>query len=121
VLFLVAVVAALGWWRPVLRDHRPVRRWVWVMPIIMGVAVLGGINYPELAGKGTGFTLMPSSLQPTSSAPSRSSMYRGICVITFRVNGYSRREGGAVVVDTVRPVTLEKRDPSHAGEIGGMS
>jgi uncharacterized protein len=88
VLFVVAVVTALGWWRPVLRDHRPVRRWVWVVPIIMGVAVLGGINYPELARKGVGFTLL-LLLGALLVGCSEEGMYRGIGVITFRVNGYS--------------------------------
>jgi uncharacterized protein len=88
VLFVVAVVTALGWWRPVLRDHRPVRRWVWVVPIIMGVAVLGGINYPELAGKGVGFTLL-LLLGALLVGCSEEGMYRGIGVTTFRVNGYS--------------------------------
>jgi len=27
-VFVCAVVAVLGWWRPVLVDDRPVRRWV---------------------------------------------------------------------------------------------
>jgi hypothetical protein len=88
VLFVVAVVTALGWWRPVLRDHRPVRRWVWAVPIIMGVAVLGGINYRELAGKGAGFTLL-LLLGALLVGCSEEGMYRGIGVTTFRVNGYS--------------------------------
>jgi uncharacterized protein len=88
VLFVVAVVTALGWWGPVLRDHRPVRRWVWVVPILMGVAVLGGINYRELVGKGAGFTLL-LLLGALLVGCSEEGMYRGIGVTTFRVNGYS--------------------------------
>lgn len=88
VLFVVAVVTALGWWRPVLRDHRPVRRWVWAVPILIGVAVLGGINYRELAGKGAGFTLL-LLLGALLVGCSEEGMYRGVGVTTFRVNGYS--------------------------------
>jgi uncharacterized protein len=88
VLLVVAAVTVLGWWRPVLRDHRPVRRWVQVVPIIMGVAVLGGSNYPELADKGAGFTLL-LLLGALLVGCGEEGMYRGIGVTTFRVNGYS--------------------------------
>jgi membrane protease YdiL (CAAX protease family) len=88
VLFMVVAVTALGWWRPVLRDHRPVRRWVWVVPIIMGLAVLGGSNYPELADRGAGFTLL-LLLGALLVGCGEEAMYRGIGVTTFRVNGYS--------------------------------
>jgi uncharacterized protein len=88
VLFVVAAVMVLGWWRPVLRDHRPVRRWVWVVPIIMGVAFLGGINYPQLADKGAGFALL-LLLGALLVGCGEEGMYRGIGVTTFRVNGYS--------------------------------
>jgi uncharacterized protein len=87
VLFVAAAVTVLGWWRPVLRDHRPVRRWVWVVPIIMGVAVLGGSNYPELGDRGAGFTLL-LLLGALLVGCGEEAMYRGIGVITFRVNGY---------------------------------
>lgn len=88
VLFVVAAVTVLGWWRPVLRDHRPVRRWVWRVPIIMGVAALGGSNYPELADKGAGFTLL-LLLGALLVGCGEEAMYRGVGVTTFRVNGYS--------------------------------
>ncbi len=88
VVFVVAAVMVLGWWRPVLRDHRPVRRWVRGVPIIMGVAVLGGINYPELADKGASFTLL-LLLGALLVGCGEEAMYRGVGVTTFRVNGYS--------------------------------
>jgi uncharacterized protein len=88
VLFVVAAMTVLGWWRPVLRDHRPVRRWVWAVPIIMGLAVLGGINYPELCDKGAGFALL-LLLGALLAGCGEEGMYRGIGVTTFRVNGYS--------------------------------
>jgi uncharacterized protein len=87
-LFVVAAVTVLGWWRPVLRDHRPVRRWVRGVPIIMSVAVLGGSNYPELADKGAGFTLL-LLLGALLVGCGEEAMYRGLGVTTFRVNGYS--------------------------------
>jgi hypothetical protein len=31
-LFVYAVIAVLGWWRPLLYDPKPVRRWVWSIP-----------------------------------------------------------------------------------------
>ena len=88
VLFVAVAVTVLGWWRPVLRDQRPVRPWVWVVPIIMGVAVLGGIDYPQLADKGLGFTLL-LLLGALLVGCGEEAMYRGIGVTTFRVNGYS--------------------------------
>jgi uncharacterized protein len=88
VLFVVAAVTVLGWWRPVLRDHRPVRRWVWAVPITMGIAVLGGSNYPALADRGASFTLL-LLLGALLVGSGEEAMYRGIGVTTFRVNGYS--------------------------------
>lgn len=48
-----AVVAVLGWSRPVFVDHRPVRRWVRVITAIMVLTILLGTNYPGLADRGT--------------------------------------------------------------------
>jgi hypothetical protein len=46
-VFVYAVVAVLGWWRPVLVDHRPVRRWVRILAlwssVIFGLAHLADI------------------------------------------------------------------------------
>ncbi|MGV9673149.1 hypothetical protein ACWDPV_21565 [Gordonia sp. NPDC003504] len=51
VIFTYGVIAALGWWRPVMRDDRPVNRWVWVVPAILLGAILLGINYSALSEK----------------------------------------------------------------------
>jgi hypothetical protein len=45
VMFVYAVVAVLGWWRPVFVDERSVQRWVWVVPIAFAVAIVLGIDY----------------------------------------------------------------------------
>jgi hypothetical protein len=44
VVFVYAVVAALGWRRPVLVDDRPVRRWVWVVPAVVAVAIAAAVD-----------------------------------------------------------------------------
>jgi hypothetical protein len=41
-VFVYAAVAVLGWWRPVLTDDRPVRRWVRILPAIMVITVSPG-------------------------------------------------------------------------------
>ena len=48
VAFTFAVVAYLGWWRPVLRDDRPVARRVWVVPIIFIIDIVVAIHYSAL-------------------------------------------------------------------------
>ena len=88
VVFVYAVVAALGWWRPVFVDDRPVQRWVWVVPIVFAVAVAVAIDYGALADKGLGFVLL-LLLAALCVGFGEEGMFRGIGVTTFRVNGYS--------------------------------
>src|SRR6204780_2349312 len=57
-VFVYTVVAVLGWWRPVFTDDRPVRRWVWVIPVIIVITVLAGLNYVGLGHNGPGFTAL---------------------------------------------------------------
>ena len=56
-VFVYAVITALGWWRTVFDDPRPVQRWVAVIPAIFVLAIIAGINYGGLADRGIGFTL----------------------------------------------------------------
>lgn len=87
-VYALVVAGLLGWWRPVFRDDRPVRRWVWIVPITFALAIAAGINYGELADKGIGFTL--ALLLGTQCVGwAEETMFRGIGVTTFRRNGYS--------------------------------
>jgi CAAX protease family protein len=88
VVFVYGVVAALGWWRPVFVDDRPVQRWVWVVPIVFAVAVALGIDYAALADKGVGFVML-LLLAAACVGFGEEGMFRGIGVTTFRVNGLS--------------------------------
>ena len=88
VAFVYAVVAALGWWRPVLVDDRPVQRRVWVVPVVFGIAVLLAIDYAAQAETGAGFVLL-LLLAALCVGFGEEGMFRGIGVTTFRVNGFS--------------------------------
>ena len=56
-VFVYAVITALGWWRTVFDDPRPVQRWVVAVPLIFIVVIVAGIDYGGLADRGIGFTL----------------------------------------------------------------
>ncbi|QCQ89838.1 CPBP family intramembrane glutamic endopeptidase [Rhodococcus sp. SGAir0479] len=85
-LFTYGVVLALGWWRPVLEDDRPVGRWVWVVPGILLVAVLLGTDYSALADKGWLFVI--TLLIATQLVGwGEEGMFRGIGVTTLRNHG----------------------------------
>ena len=88
VLFVYAVVAALGWWRPVFVDDRPVQRWVWVVPILFAIAIAAGIDYADLADKGIGFVLL-LLFAALCVGFSEEGMFRGIGVTVFRDMGLS--------------------------------
>lgn len=85
-LFTIIVVVALGWQKPVLRDDRPVRRWVWVVPAVFVVAILVGIDYSSLAQKDLLFIL--TLLIATQFVGwGEEAMFRGIGVTTLRDHG----------------------------------
>jgi uncharacterized protein len=88
VVFVYAVVAALGWWRPVFVDNRPVQRWVWIVPVIFALAIVAGIDYADLADKGIGFVAL-LLLGALCVGFAEEGMFRGIGVTAFREHGFS--------------------------------
>jgi membrane protease YdiL (CAAX protease family) len=89
-VFVVVVVTRLGWWRPVLHDHKPVRRWVWVVPGVLALTALAATNYPGLAETSAAF--VASLLLGTMLIGlTEELMSRGVGVTAFRVNGYGER------------------------------
>lgn len=85
-VFTYAVVAALGWWRPVFRDDRPVQRWIWFVPIAFIVAILLSTNFGQLADRGVGFTIV-LLIACQFVGWGEEGMFRGIGVTTLRQHG----------------------------------
>ena len=75
-----------GWWRPVLHDHKPVQRWLAVVPIMLSISILIGVNYAELADKSIGYVLV-LLIATQLVGWGEEGMFRGIGVTTLRVNG----------------------------------
>jgi len=85
-VYTYAVITWLGWWRPVLRDERPVQRWVWAVPVIFAGCVVLAIDYADLADKPLGFVL--ALLVATQFVGwGEEGMFRGIGVTTLRSHG----------------------------------
>ncbi|NMM82846.1 hypothetical protein B2J88_00420 [Rhodococcus sp. SRB_17] len=89
-VFVYGVITALGWWRPVIKDDRPVNRWVWVVPIILLVAIVVGIDYSALAEKGWLFIIV-LLIATQFVGWGEEGMFRGIGVTVLRNHGL--REG----------------------------
>ncbi|MGM7644863.1 CPBP family intramembrane glutamic endopeptidase [Nocardia sp. JW2] len=85
-IFTYAVIAYLGWLRPVLRDDRPTRSWVRVVPIVLLVAVAGGISYTALAEKG-GLFVVVLLIATQFVGWGEEGMFRGIGVVVLRDHG----------------------------------
>ncbi|MFD1815247.1 CPBP family intramembrane glutamic endopeptidase [Rhodococcus gannanensis] len=97
-VFTYGVVTALGWWRPVLRDDRPVNRWAWVVPIVLLVAIVVGIDYSALGEKGWLFVV--ALLIATQFVGwGEEGMFRGIGVTVLRQHGL--REGQVALWSSV--------------------
>ncbi|GAB3569556.1 hypothetical protein GCM10027445_21590 [Amycolatopsis endophytica] len=98
-LVLVGVtVTVLRWWRPVLTDDRPVRRWVAVVPVLMIVSILAGTDYGGLAARGAGFTVL--LLAGTLFVGfAEEGLFRGIGLVALRGNGLG--EGGVALWSSV--------------------
>lgn len=85
-LFVYALMAYLGWFKPVFKDDKPVQKWVWFVPITFIVAILLGINYPGLIDKGLGFTLL-LLIGTQFVGWAEEGMFRGIGVTALRQKG----------------------------------
>jgi hypothetical protein len=57
-VFTYGAVTWLGWWRPVLHDHEPVQRRPAIVPIVLIISILIGVDYGELADTGIGYVLV---------------------------------------------------------------
>lgn len=85
-VFTYAVIAWLGWWRPVLHEERRTRRWTWSVPIILAVCIAIAIDYADLADKGGGYVL--ALLVATQFVGwGEEGMFRGVGVTTLREHG----------------------------------
>lgn len=85
-IFTYAVAAYLGWLRPVLRDDRPVRPWVRVVPIVFLLAIALGIDYSALAEKGWVYVVV-LLIATQFVGWGEEGMFRGIGVNVLRRHG----------------------------------
>jgi uncharacterized protein len=97
-VFTYAVVAVLGWQRPVFRDDRPVQRWVLVVPVVFLAGIALATDYSGLAGKGPGFTLV-LLIGTQCVGWGEEGMFRGIGVTMLRDHGL--REGQVALWSSV--------------------
>ena len=86
--FTYSVIGVLGWWRPVFRDDKPVRRWVWFVPIVFLVCSLVAIDYGALGDKAIGYVLV-LFIACQLVGWGEEGMFRGIGVTTLRSHGLS--------------------------------
>jgi len=86
-LVLIVVTTLLGWWRPVLRElpEGPARppRWLLVVPILVFIATLLGIDYGNLGNMGTAMIAW-LALGTLGVGFSEEITYRGLALVGFR-------------------------------------
>lgn len=87
-VYVFLLITVFGFWRPYFHDTHPVRRWVWIIPIVFIVGIAGGINYSGLADRGGKFTLMLIAGMLLVGF-NEEGMFRCIGVTAFRQNGFS--------------------------------
>ena len=85
-VFTYAVIGVLGWWGPVLHDDKPVRRWVWFVPLVFLVCSLVAIDYSALGDKTVGYVLL-LFIACQFVGWGEEGMFRGIGVTTLRSHG----------------------------------
>ncbi len=85
-VFTYAVIGVLGWWRPVFQDDKPVRRWVWIVPVVFLVCSLLAIDYGALGDKSVAYVLV-LFVACQLVGWGEEGMFRGIGVIALRSHG----------------------------------
>ncbi len=78
--------ASLGRLRPVMRDDRPVSRWVIVVPVIFVVCILLAVDYGALTEKTAGYVIVLLIVTQLVGW-GEEGMFRGLGVTTLREHG----------------------------------
>lgn len=82
-IYTYGVISLLGWRQPVLKDNKPVRKWVWVVPIILIISILLATDYADLFSKSFGYILL-LFITCQFVGWGEEGMFRGIGVQTLR-------------------------------------
>jgi uncharacterized protein len=87
-LAIAAVVMAglttfLGWWRPVMREKPLGVKWMWAIPVIVGVLALAGVDYSQL-GALSGTYIMWLAIGTLLVGFNEEIAYRGLALVAFR-------------------------------------
>lgn len=88
VLFVVAVVSYLRWWKPVVHDDKPVNGWVKIVPIMLVISIIGTISYANIADQPAGLVLA-LLLSTALVGVGEELMFRGVGVVAFRDAGFT--------------------------------
>ncbi|WP_456698207.1 CPBP family intramembrane glutamic endopeptidase [Aeromicrobium sp. P5_D10] len=87
-IFVYTTVAVLGRLRPVMRDDRPVQKWVLIVPVIFVVCILVATDYGALSDK-TGSFIVLLFIATQLVGWGEEGMFRGLGVTTLREHGLS--------------------------------
>ena len=85
-VFTYAVIGVLGWWPPVFHDDKPVRRWVWFVPVVFLICSLAAIDYGALGDKTIGYVIV-LFIACQFVGWGEEGMFRGVAVIALRAHG----------------------------------
>ena len=48
----------LGWWRPVMREKPVGVKWMWSIPVVLGLLVLIGVDWAQISVLGAPYLLL---------------------------------------------------------------
>lgn len=84
-VLLVILVTRLGWWRELFRDDRRAPRWLLVVPVVFGLALVGGVfeNLAALMALDRSF-LLAVLVTTLAVGFCEELTYRGIAVVGLR-------------------------------------
>jgi membrane protease YdiL (CAAX protease family) len=73
----------LGWWRPVMREKPVGVKWMWSIPVVLGLLVLIGVDWAQISVLGAPYLLL-LALGTLLVGFNEEIVYRGLSVVAFR-------------------------------------
>ena len=77
------LTTSFGWWRPVLREKPLGVKWMWAIPIVLGVLVLIGIDWAQISAVGATYLLW-LAIGTLLVGFNEEIVYRGLSLVAFR-------------------------------------